>query len=130
MDSSRMRTVRCSGCLSYHAHPLPHMPPDMHAPCHTCPSVMHTSPATRCPCYACRPPHMPPPCHAHPLPHMSLLPHMPPAMHAPTMHPLLPAMHASPAMHVPPVNRITDRCKNITLPQLRCRRQLFVYGIE
>ena len=23
----------------------------------------------------------------------------------------------------PPVNRMTDRCKNITLPQLRCRRQ-------
>ena len=22
----------------------------------------------------------------------------------------------------PPVNRITDRCKNITLPQLRCER--------
>ena len=64
---------------------------------------------------------------------------MPPAMHVP-----LPAMHTlhngcPPAMHVPqpctspwprtpphprtpPVDRITDACENITLPQLRCGR--------
>ena len=30
------------------------------------------------------------------------------------------AMHAG--IHFPPVNRMTDRCENITLPQLRCGR--------
>ena len=51
-----------------------------------------------------------------------LLPHTPPpAMHAPChTHPL--PHTPPPAMHIPPVNRITDRCKNITLPQLRCGR--------
>ena len=45
-----------------------------------------------------------PPCHA-----------CPPAIHAP-----LPCM---PPCHVcPPVNRMTDRCKHITLPQLHCGR--------
>ena len=53
MHSSRMPTVRCSGHLSCHTHPLPCMPPDMHAP------IMHA------------------PCHAHPLPWMPLpSPHM------------------------------------------------------
>ena len=42
IGNSRMRTVRCSGCLSCHACP----PPTMHAPCHKCslprmPPVMH-----------------------------------------------------------------------------------------
>ena len=50
---------------------------------------------------------------------------IPPARHA-GIPPLRPAArHAGipPAMHTgipPPVNRITDTCKNITLPQLRC----------
>ena len=42
MFSSRMRTVRCSGHLSYHAHP-----PAMHAPHH------HTCPPLHTPCHAC-----------------------------------------------------------------------------
>ena len=51
MHSSRMRTVRCSGRLSCHAHP-----PAMHAPlCHACPFTMHAPFAT----------HASPLCHAH-----------------------------------------------------------------
>ena len=60
-----------------------------------------------------------------PATHTSPLPCMPPAMHAapPTMQ-TPPAMHASPchARPPPPVNRITDACEHITLPQLRRRR--------
>ena len=85
MHSSRMCTVRCSGHLSYHPHPLQCMPPATHTPlCHACP-----------------------------------LPHMSPATHAPLLL-IPPAMHAPPS---PPVNRITDACENITLPQLRCERE-------
>ena len=90
-----------------HAHPFPCIPPwPCTPPCHECPHpVMHT------------------PCHACPLTCMLPLPCMPPAMHAP-----LPCMPPSPCtppfamptpLHYtrPPVNRMTDRRKNITLPQ-------------
>ena len=54
----------------------------------------------------------------------------PPAMHAPVTYtpathaplPCMPPCHAHPSvMHAPPMNRITDRCKNITFPQLLLR---------
>ena len=51
-----------------------------------------------------------------------------PARHAGIPPPRPAARHAGipPAMHagipLPPVNRITDTCKNITLPQIRCGR--------
>ena len=92
MHCSRMRIVRCSGHLSCHTCPLPYMPPH-----HACPPAMHVSS----------------PCHARPL-----------AMHS-THHacPLqyMPPCYAQPLPHMsPPVNRITDACENITLPQPRC----------
>ena len=37
---------------------------------------------------------------------------------------LPPPRQRPPWTEEPPVNRITDRCKNITLPQLRCGRQI------
>ena len=86
---------------------------------HECPPGNHTPPATM---HIPLQPHMPP-----------QQPHMPPAtMHAPRNHACSPAtthaplatMHAPrqprmpPSNHTcPPVNRMTDRCKNITLPQ-------------
>ena len=60
------------------------------------------------------------------LPHMSPLPCTPPAMHAPTMHApchtCLPAMH-TPSCHARPLwtKWLTDRCRNITYPQLHLR---------
>ena len=92
----------------HHACPLPCMPP-RHTPLLPCMP----------PCHACPPPHMPP------LPHTPL-PCMPPTMHAPlpcpSCHaplPHMPPCHARlPTTHTSPlVNRMTDRCKNITLPQ-------------
>ena len=111
---------------------LPCTPLAMHAPCHACPPLPHIPPAMHAPlpCIS--------PCHAHPCHACLPLPHThhhyhtcPPAMHAPPgmhtpchAHPLPcmpPATHA--LCHAcPPVNRMTDRCKNITLPQLRCGR--------
>ena len=67
----------------------------MHAPCHACPPTTHAPCHTCHPCHAHHPPPCMPPCHAH-------------------LH------HACPPCHAhtpPPVNRMTDRCKNITLPQ-------------
>ena len=88
------------GCVLYatvavspatHAFPhLPRMPPS-----HAC-LLPHTHPATHTLCHACLPATHPLPCKHPPPPHMPLLPCMPP----------------------PPVNRITDRCKNITFTQL------------
>ena len=55
------------------------------------------------PCHTCMPCHICMPCHA-----------CSKAMHAPC--------HAQLHAHMPsPVDRITDRCKNITFPQLRLR---------
>ena len=113
MHSSRMHTVRCSGCVSWHACPC-HT-----SPRHTCPPVMH-APATHAPL-----PHMSP-CHTCPLPsHTHTLPHMPPlAIHALlATHALLPCMPHLPHMplchaHPPPVDRMIDACKNITFPQI------------
>ena len=98
-----------------------------HAPlCHACPPFHHAHPlATHVPPLPCMPPftthaplhHACPPftTHAHPSPCM------PPLCHAcplPITHAPLPTTHAPPAtMHAPPVNRMTNWCKNITLPQ-------------
>ena len=131
MHSSRMRTARAmTGHISWggvhttHAPPLPHMPPfAMHAPLHHARSPTF---ATHTPlCHACPPsPCMPPPPEQ---------PRMPPGAttHAPREQPRMtpweqPHMspgsnHAHPpgeTTHAPPpVNRMINRCKNITLPQ-------------
>ena len=82
----------------------PHMPPQ---PC--MPPGNHT-----CPQQPCIPPLA--------TMHVPQQPHMPPTtMHAPQQPCMPPGNHAHPpplaTTHVPPVNRMTDRCKNITLPQ-------------
>ena len=70
------------------------------------PASVAASPA-RTPPARHAPPHMPPLCHAHhPLHHT-----------CPSPLPCIPPF----ATHALPVNRMTDRCKNITLPQLRLR---------
>ena len=97
-----------------HAHPPPHMPPPtMHAPCHACPPALHTPhpcqaypPATHAPSHACLPCHT---CPSH---------HTPTPNHACP----LPCYTCPPYYALPPVNRITDVCENITLPQLCCGR--------
>ena len=128
MYSSRMRTA-CSLTVS---HCILHMPPPtiMHTPLQPCtPSCNHA-----CPPQPCMPPHN----HAcPPQPRMPYHNHTcPPATtHAPHNHTCPPATtHASPqpcmpptTTHAPlatthallrqPVNRMTNRCKNITLPQ-------------
>ena len=151
MHSSRMRTScamtgRISGgCIpctpppfAMHAPPLPRMPPfTMHAPLLPCmPPFRHTCPPSNhaCPPGAtmhapleqpCMPPeattHAPTPeqPHTHPLEQ----PHPPPRQ--PRMPPRA-TMHAPPPRsnhaHPPPVNRITDRCKNITFANYVCGR--------
>ena len=95
IHSSRIRTAR-SLTVSHsicHTHP-----PAMHAPCHACPPAMHA------------------PCHTHPLP----------CMHpCHTCHPPVCLYSAGP-LHAgidtcPPVDRMTDRCKNITFANYVCR---------
>ena len=87
---------------------LPCIPPLPH--CHTRP-------------LSCMPLAMHVPCHAIPLTTHTPLPFMPSSMQAPQhVCPLPctpPAMHA-PLPHKPPA-RITDKCKNITFPQLLLR---------
>ena len=112
--------------------PQPHTPKQPHMPLsnHTCPpATMHAPHNHTCPPQPCTPPKQPgtPPAttHAPPQPCVPpttthpLQPCIPPAtMHAPaTMHtPQQPCM--PPCNHAcPPVNRMTNRCKNITLPQ-------------
>ena len=74
-------------------HPPPCTPPPC-TPGHTCPPGMHTAPWAT---------------------HAPLATHTCPAMHAPQGHS---QQTCPPAMHAPPpVNRMTNRCKNITLPQ-------------
>ena len=109
--------------------PQPHMPPNhacppttMHAfpatthatPCnHTCPlATMHALPQPHTPCnHACPlQPCMPPATTCPPQPCM------PPCNHT---HPPI-TMHA-PGNHASLVNRMTNRCKNITCPKLRLR---------
>ena len=101
MHSSRMRTGRAlTDCISWcpggmhgtHAPPLPCMPPfAMHTRlCHACP-LHHTCPpfaihAPLCQAYSPFATHTPSPC-------------------------TLPLSYTRP----PPVNKMTDRCKNITL---------------
>ena len=77
MHSSRMHTVRCSGCLSCHAC----------SPCHTWPSCHSHLLATHAPCHTC-PPATHTPCHTHPC-HTHPMPHIPPC------HTFHPAMHVS-----------------------------------
>ena len=127
-----------------HAHWACTPSPDMHAPTsmpprHACPlsctpqarmpptthpSAIHVPPWECTSNHVCFPHHasphhagppscMPPSCHT-----------PPPGMHTPTMHvhpgmdplPCMPPYHAC----LPPVDRITDVCENITLPQLCC----------
>ena len=97
MYFSRMRTVRCSGHLSCHAHTLPCMPPchvdshTMHAPrpcmpsCHACPLPCMP------PCHTCTLP-CTPPYHAHPLPCMLSATHAP-TNDTPLCHALPPPPH-------------------------------------
>ena len=100
-------------------------PPNNHA-CHQQPCTSpdsHASPAATAhtPQQPCTPPATM---------HAPQQPCMPPGNYTPlaTTHapwqPLTPPNHAHPraTTHVPPVNRITHTCKNITLPQLRCRQ--------
>ena len=131
MHSSNMCTERCNGRFSCHTPPPRPLLALPCTPCHAhtipCMSPHHTSP----PYHACPLPHMPP----------SPPPCMPPAMHAPmlcippAMHAPMHAPHTWPTPHMPhtthaplpchtppPVNRITDACENITLPQLGCGR--------
>ena len=107
MHSSSMHTICCSGCLSCHACPLPHMPPSTHVPL----------------------PHMPPFHTCLPSPHMPLfhtfihatfttdaqLCHscIPPTMHGPftTHSPLYHECHLQP-LHPPCVQ--TDTFENVT----------------
>ena len=91
-----MLTARFSGHLS-----CMHIPFVMHVPlCHAC-SLCHA-----CTPLSCMPPLL---C-------MLPLPCMPPfAIHVPF------PTHVDIRHTCPPVNRITDRCKNITFPQLRLR---------
>ena len=112
MHSSRMctdhisvsRRIPCTPPFA--THPLP--PFTMYAPLFT----MHTPF-----CHA----HHPPIFHACPLHHACppLSPHTPPLPCMP------PSNHAR-----PPVNRITHACENITLPQLRCWRQLLTSSLN
>ena len=97
MHSSRIRTARSlryGGDRDPLNSPLPCTPPPFttHTPCHAHTPLlcMHTLPC------------IPPFCHAHP----------PFTTHTQS------AMHASLYHERPLVNRITDRCKNITFPQL------------
>ena len=118
MHSSRMRTIRSSGRLSYNVHR-----PHMHAPCHVCPPchacpMLCMPPAMHAPHHACPYHACPPPCHACP----------PPTRHAPAMQacpplcmPAPPTMHA-PVMHAPlGTECLTDACENISFPQLLLR---------
>ena len=140
MHSSRMRTA-CSmtgrisaGCIP-RMTPLfatPPLSPHMPNLCHACPPFATHAPL----CHACPPlPHMPPLCHTCP-PHHACppsnhacppgatthtpqeQPRMPPraTMHTPHLHP------PGATTHGPPVNRITDRCKNITFANYVCGR--------
>ena len=91
MHSSRLRTIRCSGRLSCHAHPpathgpLPCIPPPF-----TCMPPATHGPNTHAPHHVCPP-----------------RPCMSPIMHAPPRH-----------AHPPPVDRMTDACENITVINL------------
>ena len=112
MHCSRMRTVRCTGRLSWHAcPPFTHVPLSCMSPCHACP-LPHT------PYHTCPPPHAPPamhaPCHVH-------LRYTCPAMHSP-YHKF--PYHAFPPPCTPPpqwTEGMTHACENITFPQLLLR---------
>ena len=116
MHSSRMRTARSLtvSCLILRTPPHNHSSPSNHA----CPCNHACQPATT---YA-------PSNHAHPpaTMHAPQQPHTPPSNHAhpPQPHtPQQPCTHWQTCMppqattHAPPMNRMTDRCKNIALPQ-------------
>ena len=90
----------CNAC------PLQCMPPVMHAPCNACPLATHT------------PSHTCPPGHARPPGHACTPPLMFPGSHTPPP----PQPRTLPRPCTAPLDRITDTCKKITLPQLRCGR--------
>ena len=100
---------RCIPCMP----PPPPPPCSPQQPCmaprnHACPLQPHMSPTTM---HAPLQPHMPPPTTTHT--------HTPATTHPPPLQPctLPTTMHAPHNHACPPVNRMTDRCKNITLPQ-------------
>ena len=102
MHSSRMHTARSLTVSRYLIISQAHTPrATTHAPPtqnnHTHPQSNHACPLGATKHAPPKQPHMPP-CSNH-------------ACHPPTEQP-----------HMPPVNRMTNRCKNITLPQLRCGR--------
>ena len=115
-----------------HAPKQPCMPPWSN---HTCPhrATMHASLGTTMHAPQGATMHAPWSNHAHPPRGNHTCPlgattHAPPSnhtcppgatMHAPPQQPCMPPW----SNHTcPPVNRMTNRCKNITLPQLRCGR--------
>ena len=131
MHFSRMRTAR-SFTVSRHIPCMPpwqpHTPPPatMHAPQQPC---MPPPVTTHTPQQSCMPPAT---THAPRQPCMSQQPRTPPGnhscppatMHAPCNHAHPPATTHAPQQPcmAPLVDRITDACENITLPQLRCGR--------
>ena len=121
MHSSRMRTARSlTVCRSRSICPgggvvrVTHAPPCM-PPCHTH-TQAHSQPCVSPTPLPCMPPMHTPTVHASPATHTTQATHTPTPSHARP-----PAMHA-PSHTRPPVDRITDACENITLPQLRCGR--------
>ena len=85
----------------------------MHAP----PPQLCTPPTTMHPCKHAHPSQpCTPPATMH-APHNHACP--PTTTHAPLQSHMPPSNHACPpaTTHAPPVNRMTNRCKNITLPQ-------------
>ena len=96
MHSSRMRTVRFSGRLSYHARPMPRIPPTVHTPPMRMPPAMHAPPFMLLPC-------MPLPTHA--------------PCHACPSAPMPPATHPHLWTEI-----LTHACENITFPQLLLRK--------
>ena len=120
-DSSICREGRGCG-RACQVHPLPCTWPP-HTPSHACSPAMHTprpcthSPSHTCPPgmhapQPCMPPRHVPPSHACPQPCTPGGHTCPPATH-------IPPPHTPPGHICPPVDRITDACENITLPQLR-----------
>ena len=124
MHCSRTSTTHCSGRIScpispflhspfrHACPPLPHMSPSPRTPlCHTCPPLPCIYP------WPCMPLAMHAPGHACPRPCTSPGHARSPTMHAPGHACPRPCTLPSHACSPPPLNRMTDACENITLPQ-------------
>ena len=120
MHSRRMRTAR-SLTVSRHILCTPPQQPRMPPGNHACPpATMHTPGNHAHPLQPCTLPGN----HARPSTtmHTPQQPQHPPSNHAHPLQPCTPppaTTHTHPlaTTHAPPVNRMTNRCKNITLPQ-------------